>query len=61
MNQVERQGRILNHISTHETISLEEAVSIVKASPATVRRDFTKLVAQNKAERFHGGVRRLHG
>ncbi len=61
MNQIERQWRILNHISTHETISLEEAVASLKASPATIRRDFTKLVAQGKAERFHGGVRRLHG
>jgi DeoR/GlpR family transcriptional regulator of sugar metabolism len=61
MNVNERQARILDRLETKGSLSVEDAVKILKVSSATVRRDFAGLVLDRKAERFHGGLRRLRG
>lgn len=58
MMQRERQSRILAHLDAHEVLSVEDAVPLLRASPATVRRDFNALAAQQLVERTRGGVGR---
>lgn len=59
MRQRERLGRITAHLAKNEWLSVEEAVSLFAASPATVRRDFATLAGEGRAERERGGVRAM--
>ncbi len=52
----ERQRIILDHLEKYEVLTVEDAVQLLKASPATVRRDFNELARQHLAIRTHGGV-----
>lgn len=58
MMQRERHTRILAHLDAHEVLSVEHAVQLLGASPATVRRDFNALAGQRLVERTRGGVGR---
>ena len=48
-----RRKKILEYLSIQEKLSVEEAVKLFKASPATIRRDFAEIPAS------YGGVARL--
>ncbi len=58
MIQQQRHAQILSYLAEHEFMSVEEAVELLKVSPATVRRDFNQLAHENLAERTRGGTRR---
>lgn len=54
-----RRRRIQEFLASHDKLTVEAAVGLFQASPATIRRDFTELVASGGVERFRGGIRRL--
>ena len=51
-----RRLRILEYLSRHEFLTVEEAVSLFQASPATIRRDFTEISTGGGVSRFRGGI-----
>lgn len=59
MIQLERQERILEHLNSHRFLGIEQANSLLGASPATIRRDFNELAEKGLAQRTRGGLRRL--
>jgi len=61
MNQKQRFDVILGHLKAHGELSVEEAMELLDASPATVRRDFKILSEDNKVEKTWGGVRKPNG
>ena len=52
-----RHHQILVHLSEHSYLSVEEAVHLCGASPATIRRDFATLTRGGCVERSRGGVK----
>ena len=61
MLRLERQEKILRQLSGQAYLSVEETASLLSASVATVRRDFSDLADRGLAERTRGGLRRLNG
>jgi len=59
MIQRERQQQMLAFVDEHGVMTVEEAVDLLQASPATVRRDFNDLARRNLAERTRGGIGRV--
>jgi DeoR/GlpR family transcriptional regulator of sugar metabolism len=57
MVYLERHEQILNYLAQHERLSVEEAIHLFHASPATIRRDFHDLSQQKLTQRIRGGVR----
>src|ERR1700751_1295525 len=55
MKTHDRQDRILVELRKRGNISLEELVEQLKMSPASIRRDLTKLQEQGLVRRTHGG------
>ena len=47
-----RRLRILEYLSRHEFLTVEEAVSLFQASPATIRRDFTEAAEKHHLQLF---------
>lgn len=60
MNQGQRLDAIINQLNIKDELTVEEAVVVLGASPATVRRDFRLLSEQKKVEKTWGGVRKLN-
>ncbi|MDQ2827526.1 MAG: DeoR/GlpR family DNA-binding transcription regulator [Chloroflexota bacterium] len=59
---VERRMRIIEIVNSRKTVTVPELVAVIKASPASVRRDLTWLDAQGLVTRTYGGaVARDHG
>jgi DeoR/GlpR family transcriptional regulator of sugar metabolism len=58
MLQHKRHAQILSYLAENEFLSVEEAVKLLDASPATIRRDFNTLAEENLALRMRGGIRR---
>jgi DeoR/GlpR family transcriptional regulator of sugar metabolism len=58
MNQRRRLLRIRDHFQTHPELTVDTACRLLKASPATVRRDFNHLVEEGQAEKMWGGIGR---
>lgn len=58
MIPAERLDRLCKALEGNDFLSVAAAGSLLDASPATVRRDFTELVAQGRAERLRGGIAR---
>jgi len=58
MKQHLRHKAILERLEAQEYLSVEGAVALCGASPATVRRDFNALARRGLGERTHGGLRR---
>ena len=58
MIQQQRYAEILAHLNEHEFLSVEDAVTLIAASPATVRRDFNQMTLENLVDRTRGGIRR---
>ena len=59
MIQTRRHDRILAYVAQHELVTVEEAVELFGASPATIRRDFNQLADRDPVERIRGGIRML--
>lgn len=59
MRQNDRQEEILRYLSENDYLSVDTAIELFSASPATVRRDFTELAANGKAERVRGALRKI--
>ncbi|NCG50153.1 DeoR/GlpR family DNA-binding transcription regulator [Serratia fonticola] len=51
-----RQDQILEYLKAHNLVTVEQLVSAIDASPATIRRDLIKLDEQGIINRSHGGV-----
>jgi DeoR/GlpR family transcriptional regulator of sugar metabolism len=58
MLQHKRHAQILSYLAENEFLSVEEAGELLRASPATIRRDFNTLAEENLALRMRGGIRR---
>lgn len=57
MLQSERQEKVLTHLSHNEYLGLAQAVDMLRASPATINRDFKDLANRKLIERVRGGIR----
>ena len=53
---IERRQRILEHLQTHGSLKVKDAVALLDASAATVRRDFVTLSHDGLVRRDHGGI-----
>lgn len=58
MKNILRQKKIQEYLSLHEKLTVEEAVSLFRASPATIRRDFAEISSTGGISRIRGGIRR---
>jgi DeoR/GlpR family transcriptional regulator of sugar metabolism len=56
MHKHERHRAILGYLGREEFLSVEDAVAMLKSSPATVRRDFNELSESRLADRTRGGL-----
>ena len=54
-----RRRKIQEYLSDHDELTVEEAVRVFQASPATIRRDFAEISADGGVRRVRGGIRRL--
>jgi DeoR/GlpR family transcriptional regulator of sugar metabolism len=52
----ERHARILQHVERRERASVGELAAVLATSPATVRRDLTRLEDAGLLQRVHGGA-----
>ena len=52
----ERSKQIVEYLKLHNLVTVDELVSITGSSPATVRRDLTKLDKEGVVYRVHGSV-----
>lgn len=59
MYKVDRHRTILEHLRRHTSLGVEEAMRLLGASSATIRRDFSRLIGDGLALRGPNEVRRL--
>lgn len=59
MIQLERHEHILEYLTKHRFLNVEQANGLLGASAATIRRDFNELAERGLAQRTRGGLRRL--
>jgi len=52
----ERTQQILQQLTESESLSVRDAIRLFNVSPATVRRDFSKLSSEGLVRRVRGGV-----
>ena len=57
MNMFDRHDQIVRALSERAFVSVAHAVQLTGGSPATIRRDFTKLTADGIARRVRSGIR----
>jgi len=55
-NVISRQEQILDYLKGRNLATVDDIVSAIGASPATIRRDLIKLDQQGAISRTHGGV-----
>lgn len=58
MKYEERKERILDLLTMYETMQVQQVIDALKSSPATIRRDITRLEAEGELQRYWGGIRR---
>ncbi|MBQ8813356.1 MAG: DeoR/GlpR transcriptional regulator [Lachnospiraceae bacterium] len=56
MFYTERQKQIINHLETHENVSVQELSELLFASTSTIRRDLSELESIGILRRVHGGA-----
>jgi len=56
MKGQDRLDQIMDFLKSHNLVTVEQLVSALDASPATIRRDLIKLDEQGVINRSHGGV-----
>ena len=54
-----RRKRIQEYLSEHEMLTVDNAVRLFHASPATIRRDFADIALDGGVARVRGGIRRI--
>ncbi|MBQ9503201.1 MAG: DeoR/GlpR transcriptional regulator [Lentisphaeria bacterium] len=59
MGTAARRKRIQEYLSGKEMLTVDEAVRLFDASPATIRRDFAEIAQNGGVIRLRGGIRRL--
>ena len=59
MIQELRHERMIDFLNAHEILSVEEAMALFAASPATIRRDFNDLADRGVVQRVRGGIKLL--
>lgn len=59
MGKSDRQRAMLTHLEENPRLNVDEAMAIFSASSATIRRDFSQLVAKGLAMRGPNEIRRL--
>ena len=47
---------MLEYLTDHEILSVDKAMELFEASPATVRRDFNELAGAGSVKKIHGGI-----
>ena len=52
----ERAKQIVEYLKLHNLVTVDELVSLTGASPATIRRELTRLDKEGAVYRVHGGV-----
>ncbi len=57
MSKQKRWSEIISLCHEQETVTVEELVQLLHASPATIRRDLQDMEDLRMLERFHGGAR----
>ena len=57
MSKQNRWSSIIDLCRTKETVTVDELCRLLKASPATIRRDLQDMEDLRMLERFHGGAR----
>lgn len=57
MSHRNRIKSILEHLVSHEDLTVEEACQLFDASPATIRRDFNLLMEKGEVDKFWGGIK----
>ena len=58
MSASTRRHKIQEYLSEHNELTVEEAVELFRASPATIRRDFAEISIDGGVKRIRGGIRR---
>ncbi len=56
MKQEFRLRKMLEYLTDHEMLSVNDATVLLSASPATVRRDFSVLARNGSVKKLHGGI-----
>lgn len=56
MKEQERQQQILELLKIKENVSVIKLINALEVSPATIRRDLTKMEAKGLIKRVHGGA-----
>ncbi len=59
MHKNDRQRAILAYLEENPILTVEDAISVYNASPATIRRDFAQLIAKGVVMRGPNEIRRL--
>ncbi|MBU8901914.1 MAG: DeoR/GlpR family DNA-binding transcription regulator [Victivallales bacterium] len=54
-----RQDKIVKYLAENDFLTVEKAMELFPASPATIRRDFTYLADNNIVTKVHGGIKKL--
>ena len=57
MHATEREALILNGLSERGFVTYRELENLIDASPATIRRDLSRLEARKEIVRVHGGAK----
>ena len=57
MLQSERHEKIMEYLSEHTYLTVDNAVELFGASPATARRDFADLAEKDNINRIRGGIK----
>ena len=57
MSKQNRWSRIIDLCQEQETVTIDELVKLLEASPATIRRDLQEMEDLRMLTRFHGGAR----
>ncbi len=53
-----RLQKIMDHVNSHGSMTVEEAAVLLAASLPTIRRDFNFLAENGEVQRFYGGISR---
>ena len=54
-----RQDKIVEYLAENDFLTVEKAIKLFSASPATIRRDFSYLAENNIVTKVHGGIKKL--
>lgn len=58
MKYEERKEKILDLLTMNESMQIQQVIDAIKSSPATIRRDITRLEEEGELQRYWGGIRR---